>query len=87
MNTDSPKRDVEQPKIGRYPRKPQIWQRVVLAERAFLRGEGWWRIELSCGHTVMVLHGPNNPLGERCQCRYRCGEAPKTDESSSLFLE
>jgi len=38
-------------------------QDVVAAHPLFLsKGYGWWAIELSCGHTYAVLHGPTSPL-------------------------
>jgi hypothetical protein len=50
------------------------WQQVIHAIRLFAKGDGWWEIELSCGHKAAVLHGQRSPLGESCRCTYRCGE-------------
>jgi hypothetical protein len=54
------------------------WQRVVNARRLYLKGDGWWEIQLECGHQCAVLHGGHSPLGELCHCTYRCGEGPES---------
>jgi hypothetical protein len=48
------------------------WQRVVSAARLWAKGDGWWDIELACGHRAAVLHGNASPLGEYCKCFYQC---------------
>jgi len=53
-------------------RRSRRWQRVIAAQRVILKGYGWWRIDLACGHSFTVLHGPESPLGSDCQCAYGC---------------
>lgn len=57
------------------------WQRVVRAARLWAKGDGWWAIELACGHQVAVLHG-TSPLGESAQCFHKCGADMKEPEQN-----
>jgi hypothetical protein len=54
-------------------RQPRWQQQVITTTPLWERGEGWWLIELACGHHFAVLHGHDSPLGERAMCARRCG--------------
>lgn len=54
------------------------YQRIVHAQRLYSKGEGWWEIEMGCGHLAAACVGTASPIGTWVHCFYRCVALPGT---------
>lgn len=56
------------------------YQRIVHAQRLYSKGEGWWEIEMGCGHLAAACVGTASPIGP---CSGSSGLTPRTAETET----